>query len=50
MNHTTCKEKYQRVTSIGPSQYCAGFEGRTFNKDACSGDSGGPMVVMVDDK
>ena len=50
MNHTTCEEKYQTITSIGPSQFCAGFEGRTFVKDACSGDSGGPMVVMVDGK
>ena len=50
MNHTTCEEKYQRITSIGPSQFCAGFEGRTFIKDACSGDSGGPMVVMVNGK
>ena len=33
---------------IAPSDVMAGF--RNGNKDACNGDSGGPMVVPVDNE
>ena len=50
INHVRCEESYKKITNIGPSQFCAGLEDNTFIRDACSGDSGGPMAVMEDGK
>ena len=49
-NQSRCEESYVNITNIGPSQFCAGYEDSLFVRDACSGDSGGPMAVMEDGK
>ena len=50
MDLVRCEESYRKITNIGPSQFCAGFEDRTFIRDACSGDSGGPLAVLEGDR
>ena len=43
----TCKKAYEEYSTLDGSMFCAGGE---TGKDACEGDSGGPVVAQRDGK
>ena len=46
VDHDQCKEQYKHLTSLQPTQFCAGVDSITDIRDACAGDSGGPFAVL----
>ncbi|KYB26593.1 Serine protease easter-like protein [Tribolium castaneum] len=45
--HEECVKMYQNITKITHQQLCAGSTTNRINGDACAGDSGGPLHVLV---
>ena len=46
VSQQTCAASYSEVTSISSDQFCAGSEDAALARDACAGDSGGPLAVL----
>ena len=46
VSQQTCAASYSGVTSISSDQFCAGSEDAALARDACAGDSGGPLAVL----
>ena len=44
----SCEDSYSHLTRISSSQFCAGTRDVLAVRDACAGDSGGPMAVLHD--
>ena len=43
-NKTLCSEAYKKKGGVSETEFCAGYYGKK-EKDACIGDSGGPLII-----
>ncbi|NWS67740.1 GRAK protein, partial [Crotophaga sulcirostris] len=44
VNRKRCEKKYEKYTKINSNMLCAGPRNKFLKRDACKGDSGGPLI------